>query len=178
MTKKVVEINVFKGDITERETDAIINTSNDRLILGSGLGGAIRAKGGETIVAACAQFGPLSLGKAVLTTAGNLKTGYIIHAVLSSFDGAIEAENISKSLYASLSLANKHQFTSIAIPDMSVGIIPFSPNTAAERVFQTLRQFLTTENRTLQLIEVVVWDIETLHIYQDAYRQIFFQGDA
>jgi len=170
-----IKIIILKGDITERETDAIINTSNDRLILGSGLGGAIRAKGGNSIVEECSRYGPIELGDAVITGAGSLKTKHIIHVALSRYDGTIEEQYIALSLSNSLKLANTHSFRSIAIPDMSVGIIRFSPHRAASCVFKTLKNFIEKENKSLELVEVVVWDIDTLHIYKQAHKEIFIQ---
>ena len=62
---KKVKIDLLKGDITERETNAIINTANNLLILGSGLSGAIKAKGGNTI-AECSKHGAVNIGDAVI----------------------------------------------------------------------------------------------------------------
>jgi O-acetyl-ADP-ribose deacetylase (regulator of RNase III) len=172
---KKATVVLLKGDITERETDAIINTANDRLILGSGLGGAIKAKGGAVIGDECAAHGSIPIGNAVVTSSGNLKTGAVIHAALSAYDGHITRENIEAALLSSLKLANKHRFKSIAIPDFSVGITRFPPEVCAETVLKILKQFLEKKNRTLQTIEIVLWDIETLRIYKSIYAEIFGQ---
>jgi O-acetyl-ADP-ribose deacetylase (regulator of RNase III) len=91
------------------------------------------------------------------------------------FDGPILEENISRSLISSLRLANRHILTSISIPDMSMGIVRFPPERCAEILFNTLKKFIKEENKSLELIEVVVWDIETLHIYKEIYKEIFKQ---
>jgi len=166
---KKVHIELLKGDITERNTDAIINTANNILILGSGLGGAIKAKGGRSIVDECSKYGTINLGDAVLTGGGNLKTKFIIHAVLTEFDGHITEENIRKSLLSSLRLANKRSFKSISIPDMSIGISRFPPERCAEVVFSVLKSYIDSENKSLELIEVILWDIESLRIYKKIY---------
>lgn len=176
MTK--VKVDLLKGDITERKSDAIINTANNMLILGSGLGGAIRAKGGETISAECAKYGRIAVGDAIITSAGNLKAKYIIHAVLMEYDGLIEEENITKSLQSSLRLANKKKLRSISIPDMSLGIVRFSPELCATTLFTVLKRFIEEENSSLELIEVVLWDIETLRTYKEIYSAIFNQDKA
>jgi len=172
---KKVTLELIKGDITERDTDAIINTSNNMLILGSGLGGAIKAKGGDAISNECSKIGTIDVGEAVITGAGNLKTKFIIHAALTEFDGLIEEENITRSLLNSLRLANKHKLHSISIPDMSVGIVRFSPLRCGQILFTVLKKFLEEKNRSLELVEVVVWDIETLRIYKQIYTGIFKQ---
>jgi O-acetyl-ADP-ribose deacetylase (regulator of RNase III) len=172
------EIVLLKGDITERDTDAIINTSNNRLILGSGLAGAIKAKGGNQIVDECARHGSIDIGETVLTSGGNLKTGAVIHVALTEYDGQITNENIEKSLRNCLKLANKQRFKSIAIPDMSVGISRFPPEVCAETVCMVLKEYMARKSRNLQRIEIVLWDIDTLRIYKQKYAEIFEQETA
>ena len=136
---KKAKIDLLKGDITERETDAIVNTANNLLILGSGLSGAIKAKGGDKIAEECSKHGAVNIGDAVLTTAGNLKTKYIIHAALMEYDSPIKDENISLSLLNSLKVANKRSLKSISIPDMSVGITRFPPEKCADNLFTVIK---------------------------------------
>jgi len=172
---KKTDVELIKGDITEREIDGIINTSNNMLILGSGLGGAIKSKGGPSIAAECAKLGTVTVGDAVITGAGDLKAKYIIHAVLTEFDGPILEENIIQSLERSLTLANKHKLISLAVPDMSEGIIRFPPEKCARIIFEILKNFLETKNRSLQRVEIVVWDIETYRIYRETYEELYKQ---
>jgi O-acetyl-ADP-ribose deacetylase (regulator of RNase III) len=171
MTKVTIEL--LKGDITERETDALVNTANTMLILGSGLGGAIKAKGGVSIAKECAKLGPVKAGEAVITGAGDLKVKYIIHGALTEFDGFIQEENIAKTLLSCLRLANKRRLKSISVPDLSTGIVRFEPERCADILFTALKQFVEKENRHLRLIEIVLWDIETLRIYKTIYKGIF-----
>jgi O-acetyl-ADP-ribose deacetylase len=173
MIKATIEL--LKGDITERETDALVNTANTMLILGSGLGGAIKAKGGASIAKECAKLGPVKAGEAVITGAGELKAKHIIHGALTEFDGFIQEENIAKTLLSCLRLANKRRLKSIAIPDLSTGIVRFEPERCAGVLFTTLKQFVEKENRYLKLIEIVLWDIETLRTYKAVYKEIFSQ---
>lgn len=174
---KKVKIDLLKGDITERDTNAIINTANNLLILGSGLGGAIKAKGGDKIAEECSKHGAVNIGDAVITTAGDLKSKYIIHAALMEFDNPIKDENISLSLLNSLRVANKHSLKSISIPDMSVGITRFPPEQCANILFNVINNFIKEENKSLEHIEIVLWDIETLHIYKNIYKVVFKQDD-
>ncbi|HEV2247799.1 MAG TPA: macro domain-containing protein, partial [Terriglobia bacterium] len=66
-------IYFMKGDITELEVDAIVNAANSELLLGGGVAGAIRTKGGPRIQEECDRIGSIRLGEAAVTTAGNLK---------------------------------------------------------------------------------------------------------
>jgi O-acetyl-ADP-ribose deacetylase (regulator of RNase III) len=170
---KRTDVELIKGDITEREIDAIINTSNNMLILGSGLGGAIKSKGGPSIVEECAKYGTIEVGNAVITKGGKLKAKYIIHAALTEFDEPILEENIKESLKSCLKIANKRKIKSLAIPDMSMGIVRFPPKLCAKILLDVLERFLSNENKTLTRVEIVVWDIETYRIYKEAYEEVY-----
>ncbi len=170
----MAEIRIIKGDITERETDTIINASNDMLILGSGLGGAIRAKGGKEIVEELSRYKHLDLGKAVITGSGKLKTKHIIHVALNRFDESIDVENIYPALINAFKLASSYSLKSISIPDMSMGIMRVSPQKAAEKIFSAIKDFLATnKSSSIELYEIVLWDMDTLYIYRDVYEEFF-----
>ena len=89
-------LELFKGDITKAEVDAIVNAANEKLIGGGGVDRAIRRAGGEAVVKACnvirAQQGGCPTGKAVITTGGNLPAQYIIHTVGPVWHGGNSGE--------------------------------------------------------------------------------------
>ena len=87
------EVRIIQGDITETDCQALVNPANSDLILGAGVAGAIRKKGGPTIQEMCDQIGHCPVGEAVVTLGGELKASYIIHAVgplLRSQQSALE----------------------------------------------------------------------------------------
>ena len=61
------KIRLVQGDITELDTDVIVNAANSQLILGGGVAGAISAKGGREIQAECNVKGPIGVGEAAIT---------------------------------------------------------------------------------------------------------------
>jgi len=73
-------VELLEGDITELDVDAIVNAANTDLVLGTGVAGAIRTKGGPSIQEECDAVAPIGLGQAVATGAGELKAKYVIHA--------------------------------------------------------------------------------------------------
>ncbi|MFW9824672.1 MAG: macro domain-containing protein, partial [Candidatus Thorarchaeota archaeon] len=81
ITVKDSKIKLVQGDITELSSDAIVNAANSQLILGGGVAGAIRRKGGPTIQEECIKIGGTFVGGAVITTGGDLKAKHVIHAV-------------------------------------------------------------------------------------------------
>ncbi|MGH7891281.1 MAG: macro domain-containing protein, partial [Thermodesulfobacteriota bacterium] len=73
-------IVVVLGDITDMEVDAIVNAANTDLVLGSGVAGSIRRKGGPSVQAECDRLGPIPLGEAAITGGGALHARYVNHA--------------------------------------------------------------------------------------------------
>ncbi|MEN6427997.1 MAG: macro domain-containing protein [Phycisphaerales bacterium] len=118
-------LELTEGDITEMETDAIVNAANDRLILGGGVAGAIRRKGGPAIQAECDRIGGTFVGGAVITTGGQLKARHVIHAVGPRMGEGDEDRKLRDATLNSLRLADERHLTSIAFPAISTGIFGF-----------------------------------------------------
>ncbi len=117
-------IELFQGDITKLEVDAIVNAANSRLAGGGGVDGAIHRAGGPAIMAECRTIGSCPTGEAVITTAGNLPAKYVIHTVGPVYRGGASGEaKLLQNAYAnSLGLAEKHGLKSIAFPSISTGV--------------------------------------------------------
>lgn len=118
-------IELVDGDITEMKTDAIVNAANANLILGEGVAGAIRRKGGPEIQKECDRCGRTEAGGAVKTTAGNLKAKYVIHAVGPRMGQGNEDEVLKNATVNSLKLCDKENIKSISFPAISTGIFGF-----------------------------------------------------
>ena len=124
-------IRLVKGDITEMETRAIVNAANENLILGAGVAGAIRAKGGPSIQKECNAIGRTPVGRAALTSGGDLKADYVIHAVGPRWGEGDEAAKLKSAVNSSLELASARRLDSIALPAISTGIFGFPVKEAA-----------------------------------------------
>ena len=145
-------IELVEGDITEMETDAIVNAANARLILGGGVAGAIKRKGGPEIQQECDKIGGTFVGGAVITTAGNLKAKYVIHAV-GPRAGEADAdesrssegrdEKLKDATANSLKLADDNNLKSISFPAISTGIFGFPIQRCAEIMLRTTIEHLT-----------------------------------
>ena len=60
-------LELLDGDITEMDTDAIVNAANAQLVLGGGVAGAIRRKGGLAIQRECDKIGGAFVGGAAIS---------------------------------------------------------------------------------------------------------------
>ena len=130
-------LELCDGDITEMSTDAIVNPANARLILGGGVAGAIRRKGGPSIQAECDKIGGTFVGGAVITTAGSLKAKYVIHAVGPRAGEADEDEKLKNATLNSLKVADENNLKSISLPAISTGIFGFPIERCAKIMLET-----------------------------------------
>src|SRR6516164_5872189 len=108
-------IIVQRGDITEMDVDAIVNAANNDLMLGAGVAGAIRRKGGEVIQDECNEIGSIPIGYAAITDGGKLKARHVIHAASMGLGGVrTTAKTLRTSTAHSLRLAAERHLKTIA----------------------------------------------------------------
>ena len=136
------ELELVEGDITEMETEAIVNAANARLILGGGVAGAIRRKGGPAIQQQCNDIGGTFVGGAVITGAGNLRAKYVIHAVGPQMGEGNEDEKLKNATLNSLKLADEKRIKSITFPALSTGIFGFPVQRCAEIMLRSAIDYL------------------------------------
>jgi O-acetyl-ADP-ribose deacetylase (regulator of RNase III) len=135
-------IELLDADITEMNTDAIVNAANAQLVLGGGVAGAIRRKGGLKIQEDCYKIGGTFVGGAVITTGGNLKAKYVIHAVGPQWGEGEEDEKLKNATLNSLKLADKNNLKSISFPAISAGIFGFPIDRCAQIMLRTTIDYL------------------------------------
>jgi O-acetyl-ADP-ribose deacetylase (regulator of RNase III) len=135
-------LELVGGDITEMQTEAIVNAANARLVLGGGVAGAIRRKGGPQIQEECNKIGGTFVGGAVKTTGGNLKAKYVIHAVGPRMGEGKEDEKLKNATLNSLKLADEETIKSISLPAISTGVFGFPIQRCAEIMLQTVVDYL------------------------------------
>jgi O-acetyl-ADP-ribose deacetylase (regulator of RNase III) len=140
ISKSVLEL--LEGDITEMQTEAIVNAANARLILGGGVAGAIRRKGGPKIQEQCSKIGGTFVGGAVKTTGGNLKAKFVIHAVGPQMGEGNEDEKLKNATLNSLILADENNIKSISFPAISAGIFGFPIERCAKIMLRTTIDYL------------------------------------
>ncbi|BEQ15055.1 O-acetyl-ADP-ribose deacetylase [Desulfoferula mesophila] len=130
-----------QGDITQADTEAIVNAANSRLAGGGGVDGAIHRAGGPEIMAECRKIGSCPTGEAVITTAGRLKAKKVIHTVGPIYRGRPEDARLLASAYkSSLDLAAQHGLRSVAFPSLSTGAYGYPLDAAAKVALEAVRQ--------------------------------------
>jgi O-acetyl-ADP-ribose deacetylase (regulator of RNase III) len=160
-------LRIVIGDITEQDTDAIVNAANPSLMGGGGVDGAIHRKGGPAILRECTEIRErqyprgLPTGGAVITTGGNLKARHIIHTVGPIWRGGKEGEpqQLARAYENSLRLAAERGLRTIAFPAISTGAYGYPAEKAAGTAIKTTVTHLQ-ENTEIEEITLVTYTHE------------------
>ncbi len=159
-------IAVVKGDITEMEVDAIVNAANTRLVLGSGVAGAIRKKGGPAIQAECDALGPIALGEAAVTTGGALKARYVIHAAGIHPGGSVGRDSLVNTTVNSLIRADERRLRTIAFPAIGTGVGGFPMEECAEIMIEAVSEYLEMANTSVEKVFFVLFDDPAYRVFE------------
>jgi O-acetyl-ADP-ribose deacetylase (regulator of RNase III)/ADP-ribose pyrophosphatase YjhB (NUDIX family) len=186
MKIKDTEIKVVKGDITEFKADAIVNAANNKLVMGGGVAGAIKKKGGQVIEDEAVKKCPIKIGEAVFTSAGKLNAQYVIHAATMGMDFSRQANKISGGIPPSnmkglagqtdetkirdacknsLIVAEQLKIDSIAFPALGCGVGGFPLLAAAKIMAQEVLKYLRETKSDLKEISFVLYDQEAYDIF-------------
>ena len=164
-----------REDITTLSVEAIVNAANTSLKGGGGVDGAIHRTGGPQIMEECKAIrkrqGGCPTGEAVITTGGDLKAKFVIHAVGPVWAGGNENEEelLANAYRNSLALAVANAVRTIAIPNISTGVYGFPKQAAAEIAIREVAAFLEND-LTLEQVIFCCFDHENETIYNKLLR--------
>lgn len=168
-------LELVLGDITQQDTDAIVNAANSRLAGGGGVDGAIHRSGGPSIMAETRQQYPQGCptGEAVITGAGNLPARYVIHTVGPIWAGGQqdEAELLASAYRRSLEVATAHNCQSVAFPSLSTGAYGYPMDQAARTALRTVMDFLRTHQQPTA-VRFVLFDAAAHAVFAAALEDV------
>ena len=180
-------LRLVKGNITERNVDAIINAANSYLKHGGGVAAAIVREGGTIIqeesdkIVTGRGASLVPVGSAVITTAGKLPCKAVIHTVGPRMGEGNEDYKLRKAVRSSLLLASEKGFRSVSMPAISSGIFGFPKDRCAKILVEESKTFLQRNNNnnnndaistTLDTVEFCVFDDETLDCFRTQFDNI------
>jgi O-acetyl-ADP-ribose deacetylase (regulator of RNase III) len=163
-------LELVEGDITEMETDAIVNAANAHLSLGGGVAGAIRKKGGPEIQKECNKIGGTFVGGAVITAGGNLKAKHVIHAVGPRMGEGDEDQKLKNATLNALKVADENKLKSISFPAVSAGIFGFPIERCAEIMLRTAIDYLQGQTG-LERVVFCLFGKESYQVFENRLQQ-------
>ena len=164
-------VHFVKGDITEMGVDAIVNAANTDLVLEAGVAGAIRRRGGRPVEQDCERVAPIALGEAAVTTGGNLRAHYVIHAASMHLGGRTTAETLRQSTHHSLLRAEEKAIKSIAFPAIGTGVAGFPLEECAQIMLKELLDHLRSRT-SLEKVYFVLFDDTALKVFEETYKKM------
>ena len=171
----MVTVEVLKGDITEVSADAIVNPANSLLIMGGGVAGAIKRKGGEEIERDAVKKAPIPVGDAIITKGYRLKASYVIHAPTMERPAMrINKEKAIKAILAALIKAEENRLKSIAFPGMGTGVGGLSAREGADAFVDAVRRFIEKRGKfkSIEKIILVAFEDELYREFQRVKRTL------
>lgn len=171
MVFKKTRIRIINGDLTESTADAIVNAANSYLQHGGGVAGAISKKGGPVIQEESNRIGYVPVGNSVITKAGNLKAGHIIHTVGPRWGEGDEENKLKRSIKNTLRLAAENGFKTISIPAISAGIFGFPKERCAIIMVEEIVDFIKGNETSLERVDIYLIDNEIIKFFEILIEQ-------
>ena len=163
---------IITGDLVEQSVDAIVNAANNDLLLGAGVAGAIRRRGGPEIQRECDAHGPIGVGEAAITGAGALPAHHVIHSASMSLGGRTTRHSLKSSMDHAFMLARENAVQTIAVPAVGTGIAGFPIDECARVMAVCLRDAI---NEGWQPVEVrfVLFNDDARRAFEAPFRSSF-----
>lgn len=177
MMKLAGRVEIVQGDLTEMDTDAIVNAANNDLQLGGGVAGAIRRKGGPEIQKECDTIGTIPVGAAAITSGGNLKARYVVHAASMQLGGRTTELALRSSTAHALRIAAQKGLKSISFPAVGTGIAEFPMRECADIMLREVAKHFD-QPTTIEKVYFVLFDQEALEIFEGAFKDSQGKGIA
>ena len=166
-------LELVRGDITQQDTDAIVNAANTTLLGGGGVDGAIHRAGGPAILGECRTLGGCATGDAKITTGGKLRARQVIHTVGPVYrdGGAREADLLASAYRRSLEVASENGVRSLAFPSISTGAYRYPIRDAARIAIDTVSAYMR-DHPEIELVRFVLFSDADLAVYEEALRDV------
>jgi O-acetyl-ADP-ribose deacetylase len=165
-------ILIISGDLAEQDVDAVVNAANSDLILGGGVAGAISQAGGPAIQQECSAHGPVKVGEAALTGAGELHARHVIHAASMALGGPTTAASLRSAMDNAFRLAREHHVRTIAIPAVGTGIAGFPMDECAAVMARSLSEALA-DGWTPREVRFVLFGEGARRSFETSFRAAF-----
>jgi len=163
----ITKITCIVGDLTKQpDCDAIANSANPSMRLGSGVCGAIHRAAGRDLEKCGMILGPLDLGQAVITSGFNLPNRFVIHLCAPKYHlDPDPPAYLALAISNALKLAEENGVKRIALPAIATGIYGYPIEEAVKIFVKTARQFLNSE--VLEEIRFVFFTVKDAELMQE-----------
>ncbi|MCB1229975.1 MAG: O-acetyl-ADP-ribose deacetylase [Verrucomicrobiae bacterium] len=167
-------LEIFTGDLTSLEVDAIVNAANTSLLGGGGVDGAIHRAAGPGLLEECRGLNGCETGDAKITGGYDLPAKHVIHAVGPVWYGGQkgEAEKLASCYRRALELAGEHRLKSIAFPAISCGVYAFPLDQAARIATRTVAELCRERVASVTRVIFCCFGGDVTKAYEEALDEL------
>jgi O-acetyl-ADP-ribose deacetylase len=164
-----MKIEVVVGNIVmQPDVDALVNSANANLRLGSGVAGAIHTASGPELETFCQPFAPLELGAALITPGFKLANPWVIHVRSAHYILNTEPERyMAFAIFSVLNTARDNGIKSLAMPAIGTGAYKFPPMLAARITAKALREF-EKKSEAIEMVRICVVSEDMRKLFESA----------
>ena len=162
-------VRLEKGDLTAMEIESIVHYASPDLVLGSGFGSAISARGGASIQAELKSFDTIAIGKSIVTSAGELNSNFIIHAVGPRFQEDETEQKLENTMQSALQAASEKGIDRIAFPPMGSGFYGIPLDVCARIMLRAIKKYVD-DGSSLNEIVICVLDGREYKAFQEEWK--------
>ena len=175
---KQSRLELVEGDITQQDTQAIVNAANPSLLGGGGVDGAIHRAAGPQLLDECRTLGSCPTGEACLTKGYRLKARYVIHTVgpVYYLEGNQAPRLLASAYRNSLALASQRGIKSVAFPSLSTGAYGYPLEEAAPIALRTVMDYLQAHT-DIELVRFVLFGRRAYRVYEEALTALMEISD-
>lgn len=175
-------ISIHQGDLSEEISEAIVISNNP--ILSSKLTATrnIINLSGPKVAAECndllSSLNQFDEGMAIYTTAGELETDYLIHAIIPEWRGDEKSEELFvESILNCLKIAKKLEISSISFPLLNNQENSIPKNVAADIMIKTIKNYILEKkdnDGVILNIRLVSNENPSVRLLKSSLDRIFF----
>ena len=138
-----MEFEVIQGDIAQQSADVLVNAAGTSLQMGSGVAGALRRAGGQSLNDEAMAKGPVDLGEVAVTDAYDLDAEWVIHAAAMPHygDGQATPDSIADATRNTLERADDLGAESLVVPALGCGVAGFDLSEGARIIAEVIHSY-------------------------------------
>ncbi len=164
------QLRMLRGDITTVDCDAVVNSANNDLMLGGGVSGALLRVGGAEIQEECNRIGTIPLGESAVTSGGQLKAKWVIHAAVNPLGLWADAKSVRQATKSSLRCAEEKGVKILAFPAIGTGAGALPVARCADILIDEILRHCSG-NTSLEEVVFVLYDEKPYAIFEERFRQ-------
>ena len=171
------QLELVEGDITQQDTEAIVNAANPSLLGGGGVDGTIHRAAGPGLLEECRTLDGCQTGDAKITEGYRLKAKHVIHTVgpVYNRDGQRAPELLASAYRRSLEVASENNVRSVSFPSISTGAYGYPIDEAAPLALHTAINYLESHT-DVELVRFVLFGRRAYQVYEKALQEILAQS--